>query len=37
MSKIRDEFQENIDYFLQESKNVHSKTIKAKKNNTMIY
>ena len=29
MSKIRDEFQENIDYFLQESKNVHSKTIKV--------
>lgn len=28
MSKIRDEFQENIDYFLQESKNVYSKMIK---------
>lgn len=28
MSKLRDEFQENIDYFLQESKNVYSKMIK---------
>ncbi len=28
MSKLRDEFQENIDYFLQENKNVYSKMIK---------
>lgn len=28
MLKLRDEFQENVDYFLQESKNVYSKMIK---------
>ncbi len=30
MTKLRDEFQENIDYFLQESKNEYSRIVQKK-------
>lgn len=30
MSKLRNEFEENIDYFLQQSKNQHSKNVQKK-------